>query len=406
MFTFEPTQHGVLDAKRIAGHRTLTLRVRNLKLGKDGYARGLVAMIVDKTPIHSTIVDIDDAKERHAFALDLYGTKQRKGVFGADIQTAFPQEDFEQEFMVWARTAWNAYIGASSGAYIKGDESRSAPPWAIPALVMEGSTGIWAGDAGANKSTMMRLACQSLTYGRRELFAVRGEEPSIWINAEESPEEHTRQLGNINEALGMPRQREMFTIHARGMGITDIATRLEKAVREMEAKHVFIDSLSRLAHGMSLNDNNTATLLVDSIAGAAPKCSVNWIGHTGWGNRERLAGSRHFENAARVMVLVQSRIKTDAMDNNPHRGVRTRVTKANGAGPDVFAPRYWQLDYDAETGIKSASKSTDYEWPTLYCDMPVGEAGKERACGRATWDGVMPDRTIRCYRHRGEDSEP
>lgn len=406
MFTFGTTQHGVLDATRKVGSRTLTLRVRNLKLQRDGYARGLVAMIVDKTPVHSTIVDIDDAKERHAFALDLYGTKQRKGMFGADIATVFPQEDFEQEFMVWSRTAWNAYIGASSGEHIKGAEGRSAPPWAIPGLVMEGSTGIWAGDAGANKSTMMRLACQSLTYGIRKALDVRGEEPGIWVNAEESPEEHARQLGNVNEALGIKRIREMFTIHARGMGVTDLATRLEKAVRENGAKHVFIDSLSRLAQGMSLNDNNTATLLVDSIAGAAPGCSVNWIGHTGWGNRDRLAGSRHFENAARVMVLVQSRIKTDANDNDPHRGVRTRVTKANGAGPDVFTHRYWQLDYDAETGIKSASRSTDYEWPTLYCDFPVGEAGNERACGRATWDGVMPDRSIRCYRHRGEDAEP
>lgn len=398
MFAFEPVQNGVLDAKRSVGNHTLTLRVRQMRLTRDGFARGLVALIVDKTAVHSTIVEIDEDGERHNFANRLYGTAKTGGKFGADIKAAFPQEDFEQELLIWARAAWNAYIGASSGSYIEGDSDRSAPPWAVPGLVMEGSTNIWAGDAGANKSTLMRLTSQSLTYGISTVIPVRRQELGIWVNAEESPAEHTRQLGNVNEALGLKRTSDMYTIHARGMRIEDLATRLEKAVSETGAKHVFIDSLSRLAQGMSLNDNNTATLLVDSVSGFG--CSVNWIGHTGWGNRERLAGSRHFENAARVMVLVQSRIGLSPTAH-PQRGVRSRVTKANGAVPSD--PMYWLLDYDAETGLVKASLSAPENWPTLYCEAPVGETGG--TCRRATWDGVMPDLSIRCSRHRGEDGE-
>lgn len=403
MFTFGTAERGVLDASRVTGKHRLTLRVRNLRLDRDGSARGVVAMIVDSTPIWSDRLELDDAGDRHSFALDLYGTRGsngRAGKFGRDIIEVFPQADFEQEFMVWSRTCWNAYIGPSSGALVAGDPEPSAPPWAIPGLIMRGSTNIWFGDAGSGKSTLMRLACQAQTYGMDDVIPIQKQEPGIWVNAEEAPEEHTRQLGNVNAALGLKRTAEMFTIHAHGMRIEDIATRLEKAVREYQAKHIFIDSLSRLSQGRNLNDNDTATLLIDSVAGFG--CSVSWIGHTGHENRYRLAGSRHFENAGRVMVLVQSRQANNrVVSNDLFRGVRTRVTKANGALET--SPMYWTLAYHRQHGLLSAEQATEEDWPMLHCGAFVGET---KVCGRRTWDGVMPNLDVRCSRHRDEEGEP
>lgn len=398
MFTFATLKEGVLDASRKVEKHVLTLRIRNLKL-RDGYARGLVGMIVDKVPIHSDIVDIDDAGARHAFANDLYGTRTKRATFGEDIIEAFTQAEFEHELMQWSRTAWNAWIGPSSGSELAGDEDPSAPPWAVPGLIMAGSTCIWAGDAGSGKSTLARLTAQSLRYDVSNVIPIRLAEFPIWVNAEESPEEHTRQLGNVNRSLGLPSKAAMFTLHAHGMRIEDLATRLEKAVRETGARHIFIDSLSRLAQGSSLNDNNTATLLVDSVAGFG--CSVNWLGHTGWENRQRLAGSRHFENAARVMVLVQSRQSIGGVSADLSRGLRTRVTKANGAL--VTDASYWSLEYHRQHGLIAAGKSDENEWPMLHCGFVPGE-GKNQ-CSRLTWDGVQGDGQIRCSRHRDEEFE-
>lgn len=397
MFRFGITQHGVLDATREVGNRRLTLRVRNMKLNRDGFARGLVAMIVDTTPVCSTIVDIDDAAERHSFANDLYGTRQRKGLFGADITTAYPIEVFEQEFMLWARTAWNAYIGTTAGGMVSGDSEPSAPRWAVPGLILDGATNIWAGDAKAGKSTLARLACQSLNSGVGHIIPIREQAGAIWVNAEEPPEEHSRQFGNVNDALLIRRTWPVYTIDARGMGIGDLSARLEKAVRETGAKHIFIDSLSRMAQGMSLNDNNTATLLVDAVSGLG--CSVIWIGHTGWENRNRLAGSRHFENAARLLLLVQSRISMGGYEPELTRGLRTRVTNANGA--IVTEPMYLTLNYHREHGLTEVDQSDSNEWPTLTCDAYSGE-GK---CGRKTWDGVMRNGTVRCTRHHDEEDD-
>ena len=403
MFTFATPKHGVLDATRTAGKRTITLRVRNLRLDRDGSARGVVGIIVDSTPLWSDRLELDDAADRHNFALALYGTLTKNGAgrkptLGADVIAAFPQADFEQEFMLWSRTAWNAYIGPSSGSLVAGDEDPSAPPWAVPGLVMEGSTCIWAGDAGAGKSTLARLTCQSIAYDVHGVIPVKMAGPTIWVNAEESEQEHSRQLGNVNQALGIPRNTPMFTLHARGMNIADVATRLEKAVRETGAQHIFIDSLSRLAQGSSLNDNNTATMLVDAVSGFG--ASVTWLGHTGWENRQRLAGSRHFENAARVMVLIQSRQSIGGVSADLSRGVRARVTKANGAAQTE--PMYWSLEYHRQYGITSAMMADEDTWPMLRCDASTGEG---KYCGRATWDGVSATGAIRCSRHRDEEAE-
>src|SRR5690606_10087512 len=140
----------------------------------------------------------------------------------------------------------------------------SSPPWSVPGLVLTGSTSIWFGDAKANKSTLQRLTAVSLRHGISGVIPVRDAEPVIWVNAEEPREEHTRQLGNVNAALGIDRTSDLYTIHARGMNIFDLSQRLERAVRETGARHVFVDSLSRMAQGMKLNEDNTATTLIDS----------------------------------------------------------------------------------------------------------------------------------------------
>lgn len=408
MFKFVPEpKAGVIDATRAVGKHTLMLRARNIFLDREGYTRGLVAMFVGNVPIQSTKLDIDDEEDRHRFATGLYGTLTKNGhgrkpKLGTDIVSEFPIEDFEQEFMSWSRTVWSASIGATAGAMEQGDEKPSAPPWAVPGLIMEGSTNIWAGDAGANKSTLMRLTCQSLNYGVRGVIPVRGMERSIWVNAEESPAEHTRQLGNVNAALGIDRRSQMFTLHARGMRIQDIALRLEKAVREQEAKHIFVDSLSRLAGGGDLNTNATANLLVDSVTGLG--CSVNWIGHTGHEHKDRLAGSKHFENAARVMVLIQSRISIGGFSPELSRGVRAKVYKANGAA--LVDPMYWSLEYHPQHGLRSAQMSDEGTWPTLTCGAVWEDArGASHSCRRKTWVGVLPTGEVRCSRHQPEESE-
>ena len=400
MFRISDPVHGVLDADQKVGERLLKLRARQIRMEKSGLVSALVALIVDTTPVYSDWVTVDKADDRHSFANALYGTRYTKGILSDDITTLLPQQTFETDMMLWSRALYPRFIGASSGSYEAGDENPSSPPWAVPGLVLRGLTSIWFGDAKAGKSTLQRLTATSLEHGINGVIPVREAEGAIWVNAEEDRAEHTRQLGNANAAVGLPRNAQLYTIHARGMQIQDLAQRLDRAVMETGAKHIFIDSLSRLAQGMSLNENQTATLLVDSIGGL--DCSANWIGHTGQDNTHRLSGSKHFTNAARLMLRVQSRQSVYGASPELKRGVRASVTDANGAAPTE--PMYWTFEYHRDYGLLKARLTDADEWPTLLCGAMVGET-KQRECGRRTWDGVLRNGQIRCPRHRGEEDD-
>lgn len=401
-FTFKALVNDHIDATRKVGEATLTLRaseVRRQALGVSAGTHATVRFYANRTFIWSDTMNVDDGAKRHAYANQLYGTTKTPGKLNAPaIVSEFTQDLFEHEFMVWADTLWNAWLGSTAGSLVKGDTEPSAPPWAVPGLVMQGSPGIIAGDAGSGKSTLLRLTCQSIHYGIDSVVPIRVHEPTLWVNAEESPQEHTRQLGNVNAALGLARDTPMFTVDARGMSITDLAVRLRKTVREQKTRHVFVDSLSRLAQGMNLNDNSTATTLMDSLSGL--ECSVTWIGHTGHQNTGRLGGSRHFENAGRVMVIAQSRMSIGGVSPELKRGVRARVYKANGAAPT--APMLWTLEFHRQYGLASARLADPDEWPVLRCGQFVDKG----TCGRKTWDGVNRVGETRCSRHRDdEDTE-
>lgn len=404
MFTLSDPVHGVVDAERAVGKHKLILRARQIKKTHAGWVECLLALLVDGVAVQSDTVTVDKDSDRHNFANAIYGTpgaRGKAGKLGGDIVAAFPQPDFEQELMLWSRALYPRFIGATAGAYELADAEPSAPRWAVPGLILDGQTSIWAGDRGANKSTLMRLVCQSLEHGHSALFNVYDKQPCIWVNAEEDRDEHHRQMGNVNQALGLTdRTARTFVIHARGMSISDLTIRLERAVMETGAKHIFVDSLSRMAQGMNLNENATATLLIDSLAGLGP--SVNWIGHTGHEYTNRLSGSKHFENAARLMVLLQSRISFGGVSPELTRGVRTRVYKANGAAPTE--PQHFTFEYHRNFGLLRAERADASEWPVLLCNAMTGEV-KQAQCGRKTWDGVSPSGAIRCPRHRGEDDE-
>lgn len=326
-------------------------------------------------------------------ALANRAAEQLWGVRYSDPKAAVLRE----RMLVFCDGLMEFWIGAGSGEYVEGDAEPSESRWAAVGLVLYGATGIDFGNAGAGKSTLYRLIAQSFMYDVATLIPIRKRADVIWVNAEEPPEEHTRQLGNVNQALGLQRNSPLYTIDARGLSMGEIAPRIERAIAATGAEHVFIDSLSRLAQGMNLNENATATLLVDSVAGMGT--SMNWIGHTGQENEYRLGGSKHFTNAARLMVRVQSRPSVGGVSPELRRGLRVTVFKANGAAESD--PQFYTLTYHRQHGLTGAEKAEPGEWPMLRCDFEYAEG---KFCRRTTWDGVFAG-LVRCPRHREEEGD-
>jgi hypothetical protein len=369
----------------------LVLRASNVRKERTGVHStvtiGLNAMILEEDTFNverrEERVRLANAALKNPLALD---------------KAKFLKPYMEKEVLNFCRGLWLAWVETSNYAgWEMGDEEPSAPQWDFPGVVMAGSTGVGFGDAKSGKSTLMRAIAQSLQYDISLLCPTIKQANVVWVNAEEAPEEHRRQFGNINQALGIPRISPVYTVDARGLAIADVALRTKLAVEKHEAKHVFVDSLSRLAQGSNLNDNSTATMLVDALSGLGT--SVTWIGHTGQENRHRLAGSRHFLNAARVMTRIQGRISSTGVSPELTRGIRVTMTNANGAAPMPI--QYYTLTYHRDYGLETIRRADESEWPLRYCDADAGKS----SCGRPTWDGIVPGVGPRCDRHLGEDSE-
>ena len=397
MLEYRVTKQGNLQWPRKVGSSTVMFQAGDLKRAPGAGVKGLIKIAE---------LDGGDTRALVTHRFDFENGRDITWVAGRaherlnGTKAAYPKGTLEEELFLFCDGAWEAWVGSTrSSDLVMADEEPSAPLWDIPGLIIHLSTGIHFGDGGSGKSTLSRLLAQSLQYDVATIFPVRKQGNVVWVNAEESPSEHSRQFGNVNAALGIPRISPVYTVDARGMSIADAAARIRAAVEKREAEALFVDSLSRLAQGASLNENATATLLIDSLAGLPT--SVTWIGHTGQENRHRLSGSRHFENAARLMVRVQGRISTYGVSPELVRGLRVSVTKSNGAAP--VPPQFWTLEYHRDFGLKSVTRSSEDDWPTLHCEARYESRGKERTCGRTTWDGVIPGKGVRCDRHRDEE---
>ena len=386
-----------MEAVKSAGKGEVVFRAQEIRKERTG-VHAKVTLGTQGVPLavdtFNVTRDPDRVKLANKFR-DRLAAKFDKAALTA-LDEAYPKVELELDLMVFCDGLWDAFIGDESGGRVEGDENPSAPPWVIPGLVLEGSTMIWHGAAGDGKSTLMRLAAQSLQHGVGEVIPIRHQAPVVYVDAEEPPDERRRQLGNINGALMLDRTASMYIVDARALSITDLAPRLERAVRETGAEHVFIDSLSRMAGGMNLNDNATATLLIDSLS--AIPASITWVGHSGHEHADRMAGSRHFTNAARLMVAVDSRISDHGRNPELTRGIRARIKKGNGTVPTETL--YWTLEYHPQYGLQAAKMATPEEWPALYCDYEM----ENRDCGRRTWTG-QTRYGVRCKRHEQDEEE-
>ncbi|KKL10015.1 hypothetical protein LCGC14_2560090, partial [marine sediment metagenome] len=127
---------------------------------------------------------------------------------------------------------WDFHVGDQVAVLTTGSAEPSTPPWLIEDVVLRGAGTILFAPPGQGKSYIGLLLAQSLNYGREELWNVSVGDRSLvrdgdgavdprdtaalYLNLERSQESLEDRLGNVNAALGLPRDAGMLMIHARG----------------------------------------------------------------------------------------------------------------------------------------------------------------------------------------------
>ncbi len=251
------------------------------------------------------------------------------------------KEQHQHLLMEFCRGLWDAWTGDQQAVLTVGDLEPSRPPWLIENVVLRDGGTILFAPPGKGKSYTGMLLAQSLNYGREELWHV-GSVRSDWdrtdndsdvlggalyLNLERSRRSQEARLGNVNEALGLPRDSGMLMIHGRGKTLEKVMDGAARTIREHACSLVVLDSLSRAGVG-DLSSNEAANRAMDLLNGLG----VAWLclAHTPREDESHVYGSQLFDAAADLAIRAYSAVRDDGAI-----GVALHVTKTNDTGyPD------------------------------------------------------------------------
>lgn len=220
-------------------------------------------------------------------------------------------------------------------------------------FVIEGGGTIIFAPPGRGKSYTLMLMQVCMDAGLASLWSiVQGK--TLLINLERSADSVRARLGNINQVLGLPRDRQVFIQNARGKSLTDVARAAERFIQRHDIRCVFVDSISRAGSG-DLNDNQSVNRIIDILNRIAP----TWVAlaHTPRSDESHIYGGIHFEAGADVVVKLLS----EQNERGP-LGIGLQIDKENDLGKQPI----WQAALEfTEWGLAAVRFATPHEFPLI-----------------------------------------
>lgn len=273
----------------------------------------------------------------------------------------YPASFLKKDVDDFCRGLWEAELGRFDIGPREG--LPAAPPDMLlrPYIIRGGGTICFAAP-GRGKSWTTYLWAVSLDAGISTLWPVQ-QTRVLLVNLERSDASVRRRIGAVNEALGLPRNRALNIITARGRSLDDVLPSVERYVHRFEIGVILLDSLSRAGMG-DLNDNQPANRITDRLN----RVCDTWvaIGHTPRSTDDHLFGSMHFEAAADVLVkLVAQQEPTGPL------GVGLEITKGNDLPRAWFQMQTYALDMDDEVGMVGARVARNGEFPEIEAKRQV-----------------------------------
>lgn len=266
---------------------------------------------------------------------------------------------------------WDFHVGDQVAVLTTGSLEPSTPPWLIEDVVLRGAGTILFAPPGQGKSYIGMLLAQSLNYGREELWGIAnarrdvvlsndsidGHHAALYLNLERSQLSMESRLGNVNAALGLPRDAGMLMIHARGQTLENVMAGAQRTIAEHGCSLVVLDSLSRAGVG-DLSSNEAANRAMDLLN----NLHVAWLclAHTPRDDESHTYGSVQFDAAADLAIRMYSEFQSGHPVST--LGIVLQITKTNDTGRGKT--RLLQLDF-VETGLHAAHHGSEVGFPDL-----------------------------------------
>ncbi len=263
---------------------------------------------------------------------------------------AYSLDDMRADFHHFCQGLWDAWIARDEPEQLKGE--LRPPAFILTPYVLENSSTILFAPGGRGKSTLALLMAVSIDAGLQGHWPV-AKRKVLFVNLERSRESIRNRIALVNRALGLPVERDLLTLNARGRPFDALVEPLRQAIAKHSAGLVVVDSISRTGYG-KLTDDDTANRVID--AGNALGVAMLWIGHTPRADESHLFGSTMFRNGADIEVRLHSQSRENVM------GLGLEITKANDVRPRPM--QVLALEFD-DAGLKGVRRSSLGEFPEL-----------------------------------------
>lgn len=342
-----------------------------------------VAISLNGVDLSWGVINIDKDEDRVRLSNSAY--KMIVPEYRKNGLTEYPTDYLRKDLNDFCRGLWAAKVDEFTPEEFAGAETREAPAFILKPFMLNMAGMILYGPPGRGKSYIMLLLAVCLDAGLTVPWDVPKRQKVLIINLERSAWSLAQRLGNVNRVLGLPANRNISVLNARGRSLEDVLPAVRRYVKKHSIDVIFLDSLSRAGLG-DMNANDRVNMIVDRL-----NSFPTWLalGHTPRGDASHIFGSQMFEAAADITIKLVSQ-QEDSEDGKPAPlGIGLELDKRN----DVPQQRMQilALEFD-ELGLSSLRPARPGEFPDveagrkmsmrqvvmqflLDCDGGVSDAG-------------------------------
>jgi hypothetical protein len=258
----------------------LRFEAANIHRGRFGDHEAIIRILMNMSPVAYSTIRIERDDERERLKKSAWSHFSKNGMQDG----GYPEEFLKHDLDLFCGGLWDARLAMMAPQLMPGATSRQGPSFYLDPFVIEGGGTILYGPPGRGKSNIALAMAISIANGLQSLWPVR-QAGVLFMNLERSEASLRERLGNINEALGLPRRTPLLTMNARGHTLVDIEDSCRKAIDDHNVKLIILDSISRAGVGTMVGDE-PANLIADMLNRLSP----TWLalGHTPKGNEDTL----------------------------------------------------------------------------------------------------------------------
>lgn len=325
---------------------SLSFRAERVTEERTG-AHARVSISYDHQILAWGYLNIERADERTRLANSAH--QQLKGEFAKE----FTKEDLRRHLDAYCAGLLEANNARYLPSMMSGDDTQEPMKFFLHPYVIEGGGTILFAPPGRGKSYTALLWAVSIDAGVNKYWTVN-KTPTLFINLERSRQSLRRRLATVNKALGLPSNRELLTLNARGKSLSQVIPALKQAISEHRVKLIVLDSISRAGFG-DLNENRPVNAIVDALSAL---CDT-WLalGHTSRASEEHPYGSIMLDAGADIIIQLNSETKPDGT-----LGVGWQITKKNDL--PAMPQEIKALEFD-QYGLYLVREPLDYEFPEI-----------------------------------------